>query len=187
MEIKSTIWSYLEPLLYSKESLHLADISKKLNKPHTSVRKYLNFFEKQGVLIKDLKGRLTLYKFNYSFPLLVDYFVIVEKEKLIKKCKKDLLMNEVVYFLHKNLKEHNKALIFGSAVENANKANDIDLLITGKTNFEKNLEQFKKKFNVKIHLINVKKLKEVTEALKIEIIKKHIIVHGSEEIVKWLI
>jgi len=35
---KVSIWSTLEPLLYS-EPLHLAEISKKLKKPHTTVRK----------------------------------------------------------------------------------------------------------------------------------------------------
>jgi len=31
---KLTIWSFLEPLLYSQEFLHLAEISRELKSPH---------------------------------------------------------------------------------------------------------------------------------------------------------
>lgn len=176
----------MEPFLYTREYLHLAEISKKLKKPHSSVRKYLNFFEKKGILIKDLKGRLTLYKLNINSPIIIDYLTLVEKEKLIKQCNKDLLINELTSFLHNNLNESNKALIFGSATIDTKKSNDIDLLITGKIN-EDIINKFEKKFNVKIHLINVKNLKTITQSLKTEIMKKHLIIQGSEKIIKWLI
>lgn len=182
-----TTWLYLEPFLYKKEFLHLTDISRRLNRPHSTVRKYLNFFEKQGILVKNTKGRLTLYKINFSFPLLIDYLVLVEKERLINKCKKDLIINELVSFLHKYLDENNKALIFGSAIINTKKARDIDLLITGKINFAEKIKEFEKKFSVKVHLINIKNLKAINDALREEIMKKHLIIHGSEDIIKWLV
>ncbi|MCK4670242.1 MAG: nucleotidyltransferase domain-containing protein [Nanoarchaeota archaeon] len=184
---KLTIWSYLEPFLYSQESLHLADISKKLKKQHTTARKHLNNFEKQGILIKSIKGRLTLYRINLSAPLLVEYLVLAEKEKLLNACRKDLLLNELISFLHQHLQEDNKALIFGSAATDSKKANDVDLLITGKINFKDRIKQFEKKFNKKIHLINTKNLKTITQSLRMEISKKHLIIQGSEEIAAWLL
>lgn len=182
-----TIWSYLEPLLYSREYLHLADISKRLGKPHSTVRKYLNLFEKQGILSKETKGRLTMYRLNLSSPLLVDYLVLTEKEKVVNKCRKDLVIREIVSFLHGNLNEGNLALIFGSATEDARKANDIDILVTGKTGLEDKMKNLEKRLGVNIHLIGVKNLETVTKTLRTEIMKKHLIVQGSEEIVKWLI
>jgi len=183
---KITMWLYLEPLLYSEEYLHLSDISRKLEKNHAVVRQYLNFFESLGVLSKKIKGRLTMYKVNFSHPLIIDYMVLAEKEKLTDKCKKDLIINEIVGFLHNNLNENNKALIFGSSVINSRKAEDIDLLISGKIN-ENKIKEFEKKFNVSIHLINIKNLNSVKQSLKKEIKTKHLIVQGSEEIIKWLI
>ena len=180
-----TIWTLLEPLLYSEEYLHLEEIARKLKKNHSSLRKYLNFFEKERILEKKIKGRLTMYKINYSNPHILNYLTLIEKERLIEKCKKDLLLNEVVNFLQSKLGDDNLGLIFGSAVLDAKKANDLDLLIKGKISFEK--EQFEKKFNVKFHIINVVNLSQVNESLKKEIKNKHLVVYGSEEMIRWLI
>ena len=185
----TTIWSFLEPLLASRESLHLADISRKLKKSHASVRKYLNLLEKQGILIKQIKGRLTLYSINYSNPLIIDYIAAAEKEKLLKKCRENLILKEAVSLLHKKLNEENKAIIFGSCVENAKNAGDIDVMITGKTNLEgdTDVKSFKGKFGTGIHLISVVNLNAITETLKKEIFKKHLIIQGSEEVIRWMI
>jgi len=182
-----TKWAYLEPLLYAGEALHLEEVSKKLKKNHSAVRKYLNYFEGQGILNKKIKGRLTTYNINLSHPLIIDYIVLVEKEKLVNKCRTDLIINELVGFLHSLINENNKALIFGSSAIDSKKANDIDLLITGKINFEKDLKLFEKKFNIKIHLINTSSLESINESLRKEITGKHLIIQGSEEIIKWLI
>ncbi len=184
---KTTIWAYIEPLLFKEDYMHLAEISKKLNKNHSVARQYLNFFEKEGIVLKKIAGRLTMYKINPSSPVIIDYITIVEKEKLIKKCKKDLLIREMVVFLHKHLNENNKSLIFGSSVEDSKKSNDIDILITGKINLDEKIKQLEKKLNVKLHIINVKSLEFVTEGLKKEIRLKHLIIQGAEEIIRWLI
>jgi DNA-binding transcriptional ArsR family regulator len=186
MDEKKTIWSYLEPFLYSREHIHLADVSKRMGRPHSTVRKHLNLLERRGILTKSIKGRLTLYRLNPSSPCLVDYLVLAEKEKLISKSRRDLVIKELVSLLHDNLDEGSKALIFGSAIGDARKANDIDILATGKIGFGDKIKEFEKRFGVKIHLINVKNLKAVTPGLKAEIMKKHLIVQGSEEVVRWL-
>ncbi|MBU2523397.1 MAG: helix-turn-helix domain-containing protein [Nanoarchaeota archaeon] len=186
MDNKITKWSVLEPLL-QQDNLHLREISRILKKPHASLRKHLSSFEKEGIVRKEIKGRMTFYRINYSNSLIIDYLTIVEKERLVYKCKREPLINELVSFLHQYLKEENRALIFGSSVNDFKKANDIDLIITGKIDFEKKLIDFEKKFNLKVHLINVKDLNEIKEGLKIEVKKKHLIIQGSEEVIKWLV
>ena len=183
---KISILFILEPLLYSQEFMHLADISRKLKMPHTTLRKYLNNFEKIGVVIKQIKGRLTMYKLNYSNPLITDYLQVIEKEKLLRKCNESTLLKEIVLFIHENENENN-ILIFGSAVEDIKKANDIDLLITGKNNMGDKIKLLEKKLNLEFHIIKVKKLEEINKALKNEIINKHIIVEGIGQIVKWML
>ncbi|MCD6547155.1 MAG: helix-turn-helix transcriptional regulator [Nanoarchaeota archaeon] len=179
-----SMWLVLEPLLYSKEFMHLADISRKLKKPHATVRKYLNYFEKQGLIIKDKKGRLTLYKLNYKNPLVIDYLSIVEKERVIEKCKRDLAMKEIVHFLHKF---KNEILIFGSAVDGTKKANDIDVLFLGRIRDISYMKKFEKRLGVKFHIINLKQLKDVTPSLKNDVTQKHLIVQGVEKWVKWML
>lgn len=178
---KVSIWSILEPLLYS-EPKHLAEISKELKKPHTTVRKQLEVFERVGLVEKEKKGRQTLYKLK-KIPLLIDYLTIIEKEKLIRKCKKELVLKEIVECLHSF---DNPMILFGSAVDSVKEAKDVDILVVGRFNPEK-IKLIERKLNLKFHIINVKSLKEVNETLKKEIMKKHLIVQGSEELIKWLI
>ena len=64
---KVSIWSILEPLLYS-EPKHLAELSKELKKPHTTVRKQLEVFERVGLVEKEKRaGRpsINLKKYPY--------------------------------------------------------------------------------------------------------------------------
>jgi len=180
---KQTIWTFLEPLMYAEEFIHLAEISRELKSPHATVRQYLNWFEKEGIVIKQIKGRLTIYKINYSNPLIIDYLILAEKNKLVRKFHNDLLMKEIVSFLHNiNL---DTIIIFGSSVKNTKSINDIDLVVIGKK--ETNFKDFEKKFNVKFHIINVNKLEEINESLKKEIKKKHLIIENSEKVIKWML
>jgi len=178
---KVSIWLTLEPLL-SFESLHLAAISKKLGKSHVTVGKQLSAFERLGIVKSEKKGRQVFYKLRED-PLIVDYLTIVEKERLIRKCRSDLVLKELVNKLH-SLK--NPIILFGSAVDSMKKARDVDLLIIGNVKKEV-FSELGKKLNLKFHLIVVKDEKEISEALKLEVKKKHLIIQGSERWIKWLI
>src|SRR3989344_1769883 len=123
-----TILSVLEPLLFKQEWTHLAEISRELKMPHPTARIYLNNFEKEGVVIKQSKGKMTLYKLNYDNPLIIDYLILIEKNRLIKKCSKEVLLKEIVSFLHKL---DNSIILFGSASIGLKNADDIDLIIVG--------------------------------------------------------
>lgn len=178
---KVSIWLTLEPLLYS-ESIHLAEISKKLKKSHTTVRKQLATFEKIGLVEKKKRGRQTFYKIR-AISLLIDYLTIIEKERLVERCEEELLFKEIVDFIHKF---NNPTLIFGSAVDSLKKARDIDFLVVGK--FKRGeLKELEDRLNLKFHVINVRNLNEVNKTLKEEIRKKHLIIQGSEKLIKWLI
>ena len=178
-----TILSVLEPLLFKQEWTHLAEISRELKMPHTTARIYLNNFEKEGIIVKQIKGKLTLYKLNYSNPLIIDYTIFVEKNKLINKCSKEVLLKEIVSFLHQF---DNHIIIFGSASVNLKNANDLDLIITG--DFDKHkFKEFEKKHDIKFHLINLKKIEDISPSLKEEIKKKHLTIQDSEKIIKWML
>ena len=178
---KVSIWLTLDPLLYSGEK-HLAEIARELHKPHTTVRKQLAVFEKLGLVDKRKVGRQKFYKIK-KVPLLIDYLTIIEKERLVEKCNKELILKEIVEEFH-NFK--NKVVLFGSAVYSAKKANDIDLLVIGNFN-EKNANKLEKMLNIKIHMIRINHLEEVSDELKEEIRKKHLLIQGSEDVIRWLI
>lgn len=180
---KVTIWSFLEPFLSTKEWIHLAEISKKLNIGHTTVRKNLNILEKKGILKKTHKGNLTLYKLNLMHPLLIDYIVLAEKELLLRKCESNVTLLELVNCMHEL---NNTLLLFGSTVVDINKAEDIDIITIGDFN-KKTFDSIEKKINKKLHNINVSSLNEISQALKEEIYKKHLLINGTEEVVKWLL
>lgn len=183
---KITKWSYLEPLVYNEEFVHLAEISVKLKKNHSVVRQYLNEFVKEGVLNKKSIGRMTSYKINYKNPLIIDILTIIEKERIILSAKRSLILKEIISSF--NQKNKNTIIIlFGSAVIDTKNAKDIDILTTGKGLENKIIEKLERKINKKIHLITVKEFASITQALKTEIKNKHLIIKGTEETIRWLI
>lgn len=184
---KITILDALEPFLVNpNEKLHLASISRELKEPHPTVRLWLNKLEKLGILKKGYQGRLTLYYLNLENPIIIDYIVMAEKGSLVRKCEKWPVLGELVSFMHRNLSESSRALVFGSAVDSFAAANDIDILIVGKDNSKK-IGSFGKKLGKETHIINVKNLNKVSKALRLEIIKKHLLIKGSEDFVRWML
>jgi DNA-binding transcriptional ArsR family regulator len=187
MVIKLTILEALEPFLSKPfEKLHLAEISRMLKEPHPTVRQWLNLLEKKGILKKQFQGRLTLYSLQLENQNIVDYLAIAEKNKLVRNCEKFLVLKELVYYINSNLKEEVKALIFGSAAEAFNKAEDIDLLIIGKMENNK-FRAFSDRFNKELHTINLSSITKVSKSLKEEIIKKHLLLNGTEDFIRWMI
>jgi len=177
----------LEPFLSKPhEKLHLAEISRDVNEAHPTARLWLNALEKKGVLKKEHKGRLTLYSLNLQNQNIIDYLVIAEKNKLIRKCQEEVVLGELVSNLNKKLNENVKVLIFGSAVESFNAAHDVDLLVVGKTE-TKPIKKLAKRLNRELHIIQVNSLKKISEALRIEIIKKHLLIKGIEDFIGWMI
>jgi predicted nucleotidyltransferase len=180
-----TKWSFLEPFLYNEEKIHLSEISRNLKISHTIVRRYLLNFEKEGILKKETIGKQTFYSLNKDFPLIIDILSIVEKERLLKICNKDLIFKEIIKKFHEiNL----PILIFGSSAKNTKKSNDLDILIVGKQTqkIQDRIKLIEKKLGKKIHQVNINSLNEINETLKKEIFSKHLIINSTELFLKWL-
>jgi DNA-binding transcriptional ArsR family regulator len=182
---KLTILYALMPFLTKpKEKLHLSAIARELDEPHPTVRLWLNRLEKKGVLKKSSQGRLTLYALNQGNRAILDYLTIAEKLKLVMMCEESPLMQEFVSFAQHTLPAGSKALIFGSAVESLHAAHDLDILIVGKGEMNA-LAEKARMLGKDAHIIHVKSFQQVSVALRNEITKKHLIINGTEEFVRW--
>lgn len=183
-----TKWYFLEPFLEKEEKIHLKEISRRVGKPHTIVRRYLNNFYEKGILKKEQSGRQVYYSLNKDYLLFIDILSIVEKEKLVKKSDNSLILKEFIAEIHKSLSL--PCLIFGSFAkqEDKKKINDIDLLVIGKLNKKEreNIKSIEKKLNKKIHLINPESFKEISETLRKEVFSNHLIINNPEIFLKWL-
>lgn len=177
----------IEPFLSQpKESMHLANIARELKTPHPTVRQWLNELEKKGILKKSFEGRQTRYALNLINRSLLEYAVIAEKEHLMRKCEEDMRFKELVHEITTQVKDQVLVLIFGSAVKSLKYAEDIDLLIVGKAD-RKEIEKIGEKLDKKIQYIEVASLAKVSPSLKVEIIKKHLILKGSEDLIRWML
>lgn len=182
---KLTIVDVLLPFLSRPdEPIHLADISRELRSPHPTVRLHLRVLENDGLVKKKTKGRLTLFSLNFNISLLIDYLIITEKSRLISCCEKNVVLKEFISFLHHEFSDV-AIVLFGSSVNSFRRANDIDLLVIGPADTKK-ITAFSKKMNKPAHIVHVRRKSEITSTLKKEIIKKHLIVSGSELIVRWM-
>lgn len=181
-----TIAKALIPFLTKpRESLHLSAIARELCEPHPTIRQWLGLLAQEGIVKKTHKGRMSLYTLNFEHPNLSDYLLIIEKYKLIEKCEKELLFRELVSLVRLFVDKSVIVLIFGSAVKSFTNANDIDILLIGDVDikdFKKSIEKLKKE----VHIVKVSSFEKISNALKIEIIKKHILIQGSEESIGWL-
>jgi len=179
---KITKWLYLEPLLFEREWIHLSKISELVGKNHTVVRQYMGEFEKRGIIIKKTVGRLSMYKLKLDYPFIYEIISLIEGEKVLFRSG-DLRLKEI-YSILRGI----KGVIFGSYVKTSREANDIDILLFGKNKgVNEKIKEIEKKINKKIHLIEVKNLSEVNEGLRREVMKKHLIISGGDEVIRWLI
>jgi hypothetical protein len=165
------------------EPMHLEEISRQLGSPHATVRLWLNRLVEKGVLRRSNRGRLTEYSLNRDSPIILHYLVVAEKLRLINACERDLVLKE---FVHRMEAEPGILLIFGSAAVNSGDANDYDILMIGKHDTHGMTEQAKR-LDKEAHIISVARLDKISKTLKHEIMKKHLIVNGSEEVLIWLL
>ena len=95
------------------------------------------------------------------------------------------VMREFASSIQQTLEEGSKALIFGSAAEEFQTANDVDVLIAGRGDAN-GIRERGKTLGKETHIIQVKTLAKVSPALRSEVIKKHILINGTEEFVRWM-
>jgi DNA-binding transcriptional ArsR family regulator len=165
------------------EKIHLARLSKITEIPHPTLRQWLAQFEAKGIVYQEKQGRQTQYVLKWNHPLLIDYILIAEKHKLIYACTKHTSLMRCVELLHHYAK-NNAILIFGSAVIDFEKAQDIDIIIGGK--ISPRLEQFLQNNVFRFEPIIVRDLKKISAELTEEVKKKHLLIENSEKIIRWL-
>ena len=163
---------------------YLRELASLLEKPHQTIKPYVETLVKEGILLKNERKNIVEYGLNLKDKKIYDYLVIAEKERLMERLKEDsilkILFEKLSTFFRKNT-----FIIFGSFANKFQKESDIDLLIIGKQNVTKAIEDFEKIYNKKIHNVQVTSLEKLTSALVKEIYKKHLIFNNTEHIIRF--
>lgn len=163
---------------------YLRELSSLLGKPHQSVKPYVEALVKERILIKNKRKNITEYCLNFKDKRVYDYLIIAEKEKLIERLEEDtclrVLFEKLSVFFRANT-----FVIFGSSVYKIQRGSDIDLLVVGKRDVSKGVEDFEQVYNKKVHKIQVANLEKLSSALAKEVYKKHLIFNDTERIVRF--
>lgn len=168
---------------YNKK-YYLRELALLLKKPHQTIKPYIEKLVKEGILTKNKRKKIIEYSLNFKNKQIYDYLVVAEKERLIERLNEDTLL-KVLFEKLASFFKNNTFLIFGSSVEKLQKESDIDLLIIGKANINKNIKEFEEIYNKKIHKVQINDLTKLTITLTKEIYKKHLIFSNTEQIVRF--
>ncbi len=168
---------------YSKR-YYLRELAALLKKPHQTIKPYIKELVKEEILIKNQRKNIVEYNLNFKNKKIYDYLVIAEKQKLIERLDKDILL-KVLFEKLSGFFANNTFLIFGSSVKKIQKQSDIDLLVIGKSNINKTIDEIKEVYNKKIHKVQVNKLNKINRTLIKEIYKKHLIFNNTEQIIRF--
>lgn len=107
----------------SQAEMYLNEMVRKFDIDRGNLVKKLAEWEKEGLLIKNKKGNLSLYKINRNYPFLREIKRIFEKSFGLESILKENL---------KKVKGIKTAIIFGSyAKDRLSAESDIDLLLIG--------------------------------------------------------
>lgn len=167
---------------YNKK-YYLREMATLLKKPHQTIKPYIETLIKENILIKNQRRNITEFSLNFKNKKIYDYLIISEKEKLIERLEQDSILN-ILY--EKISKFFNKStfILFGSAVEKIKKDSDVDLLVIGKQDISKEIENFKEVYSRKIHKIQVENFKKLNLTFIKEIYKNHLILNNTEQIIR---
>ncbi len=168
-------YTYLEVFLQSPgRQVLLSEFEAHFKVPHQTIKPHLEKLVRARVIDCEQRGRFLFYGLNFKNPLLKDYLVVCEKERLFAFLEKNPLMRE----LHKRIRME-KALVFGSSAISKS-FNDIDILVLGKSaKSSSELKPFEQTYSVKTHILATAE-KNLTETFLKEIKKKHIILSCHE-------
>jgi len=156
-------------------------LSKKLGISRVGTMKMLKKLEKNQILIKELIGKSAIFKINFDNDYVLDMiaFLLSDEANKFKRWKDEF----------KELSGENKVvMIYGSVLVNYSKANDIDLMIIGKSNLSVNkvIMEKQKILPKKIHLISISELEFLASLKKrqksiVEIARTGIILYGQRK------
>jgi len=147
-EIAQKVLAYF--LLNPEEQLYINEIANKFKVDAGNLFRKLSEWEKEGLLIKNKKGNLSLYKINKDYYLLPEIQRIVQKSFGIEKRLKDIFIGE------KGIKQ---AVIFGSYAKNKMEPeSDIDVLLIGShdsLDIQKKLHELEKDVGREVNVIDM--------------------------------
>ncbi len=163
---------------------YLRELASELKKPHQTIKPYVEELVKEKLLIKTKRKNIVDYYLNFKDKRIYDYLTIAEKEILAEKLTQYTLLR-ILYDKLSKFFNKNTFVIFGSAVNNTQKASDIDLLVIGKQDISREIENFERIYNKKIHNIQIMNVEKLTPSLIKEIYKKHLILNNTEQIIRF--
>ncbi len=167
---------------YNKK-IYGRDIAKKLKMNQKTVSNILNNLEREHILKFSIEGKNKYYYLNNIHPSNKEIIKLIEINRKMKFIEKYKRFND----LFNKLESRNEGVlvIFGSYANfSANEKSDLDVLIVGKHQEIKDLEEL---YNLKINIIKIDKKKFSKEDILIkEIIKNHVILKGVEGFIELI-
>jgi len=163
-------------LIYPTENTYLKELAKKLQISPRSVKIYCDIFEKEGIIIREIKGNMHIFKTNN------DNF-------RVKEMKRAYFINLLAELNIEKIAEESVSItVYGSyASGNFDEKSDIDILVIGD---EKNVKRelvvdIMKKIEKEIQLsviplIKWEKLKKENDHFVKNIIRSHVLIKGAE-------
>ncbi len=163
---------------------YLRELANILNKPHQTIKPYLQDLVKEKILLKFERKNFVEYGLNMKNSQIYDHLVITEKEKLMKRLQEDTYLR-VFFEKLTPFFQQNTFILFGSAVNKIQKGSDIDIVNIWKKDAKKGIQEFEQVYNKKIHEISVPSIKKISPRLIKEIYKKHLILNNTEEVIRY--
>ena len=165
---------------------YLRELAFLLKKPHQSIKPYAEELVKEGILIKNKRKNIVEYNLNFKDKKLYDCLIISEKEKLMARLKEDALLR-ILFEKLSAFFRNNTFVIFGSAANKVRKGSDVDLLVIGEQDIDKQIKDFEKVYNKNVHKVQMRGIENITLALIKEIYKKHLIFNNTEQIIRFFV
>lgn len=130
--------------------MYLNEMARKFAVDRGNLVRKLAEWEKEGLMIKNKKGNLSLYKLNRNYPFLPELKKIFKKSFGLESALKEKL---------KSIKGIKIAIIFGSyAKDKLSGESDIDLLLVGSHNFlsaEREIVKLQELFDREINIVDM--------------------------------
>ncbi|MEK6925940.1 MAG: helix-turn-helix domain-containing protein [Nanoarchaeota archaeon] len=167
---------------YNKK-IYGRDIAKKLKMNQKTVSNILIRLEKEHILKFSIEGKNKYYylnNLNHNIKEIIKLIEINRKINFIERYKKFKdLFNKL------ESRSNGILVIFGSYANfSTNEKSDLDILIIGKIQEIKDLEQL---YKIKINIVKIDKKKvNKKDVLIKEIIKNHIVLKGVEEFIELI-
>lgn len=167
---------------YSK-SLYLREIASLLGTSHQAIKPRIEKLVADKILDRKLRKKITDYSLNFRNALIYSHIAMAEQERTTRILSKSTIMKRLYELLSGCFKD-NTFVVFGSAAVNVEKANDIDLLCVGNTNIKNTIKYFNGTYSKTVHLVQVKRWKELQLSFIKEIYSKHILLNDTEKVVR---